>query len=84
MSASCVPVVTNIGGMTNIILDGFNGFIRNPDVNELYKVVLTLLNDDHYRNEIAENSKKTVDSAFSYSQWEQKWVDLLKNKVLHN
>ncbi|WP_420491566.1 glycosyltransferase [Neobacillus drentensis] len=36
MAAKCAEIATNVGGMTNIILDNYNGLIINPDESELY------------------------------------------------
>ena len=39
MAAECAVVCTNVGGMTNIILDRYNGRIINPNVDDLYEAI---------------------------------------------
>lgn len=79
MSAQCAVVCTNVGGMTNIVLSGYNGLMVNSGNSEqLYTAVKSLVNDLNLRNKIAQNGYETVKAAFSYENWAEKWKNVLK------
>lgn len=77
MSASCAVICTNVGGMSNMILDGFNGLKINPDINELYDALCRLIDDRAYRRQIAINGYDSTRAAFSYEKWEEKWKNII-------
>jgi len=81
MSAHCAIVCTNVGGMTNIIIDGFNGIMVSPTSESIYEGLNTLVKDNMLRNELAENGFKTVKTAFNLEKWEAKWTKVLKDKI---
>lgn len=80
MSAGCAVVCTNVGGMTNIILDGFNGIMVRPEQNELYEALSTLINDDDLRKRLTTNAKSTITESFSLVRWKQQWRNTLYKK----
>src|SRR5690606_26190344 len=47
MAAGSVPVVSNVGGMTNIVIDGFNGFMVNPTKKEFISRLEYLIINRH-------------------------------------
>lgn len=84
MTSGCVPVVSNVGGMTNIILNGFNGYIVNPISNEFIEKVDILIKNKAMRQTMSINAKNSVDNSFSFENWKSKWLDLIeeiKNQI---
>lgn len=81
MAAGCFPIATHVGGMTNMIIDGFNGRLVYPSESELYLVLkeVILMNDIEF-NQIVENAYEVVNSSFSKDIWSLKWKDLI-NKI---
>lgn len=77
MAARCAVVCSNVGGMTNIILDHFNGLIVNPDVDSFYEAICELIERPLLLEEISINSRNTVEKAFSYEIWENRWKKVL-------
>lgn len=74
MSAGNAVICTAVGGMTNIILNEFNGLIVKPNsVEELKASILRLVEDKDLRIKIAENAKITVKEAFSFELWKKSW-----------
>ena len=74
MSAQCAVVCSDVGGMTNIILDGYNGKIvpaGNPC--ELRDAIKTLVENEGERVRMANNGYKTVHEAFSHERWQKGW-----------
>src|SRR5690606_35604225 len=74
MSAKCAVIATNVGGMTNIILDKYNGLMINPDEVELYEALTTLIKNKAFHEEIANNGFLTVSKAFNKELWEERWT----------
>ena len=83
MEAGCVPIASNVGGITNIIIDGFNGFLVNPNHKEFIKKIEFLLNHPNKLNEIRLNANKTISDGFNFKIWSSKWEDVI-NEVSKN
>ncbi len=79
MTSGCVPIASNVGGMTNIILDGFNGFLVNPAAEDFVEKLLFLIENKYQKNELSANAKKSVDSAFSFESWKNRWLKVISN-----
>lgn len=78
MSAGCAVICTNVGGMTNIVIDNYNGLMVNPEFNQLYKALERLILDSELRKRIAIRGRETVCEAFSYEIWESRWRKVLQ------
>jgi glycosyltransferase involved in cell wall biosynthesis len=78
MTSKCIPIATNVGGMTNIILDSFNGFLVNPKAEEFVEKIELLIKDKELRVKMQNNAKVSADEAFSYKNWSNKWLDIIK------
>lgn len=79
MSAQCAVVCTDVGGMTNIVLNGYNGkMVGAGDANQLYSAIKYLIDDPAERNRMAMTGYETVKCAFSHECWENKWREVLK------
>ncbi|WP_370895428.1 glycosyltransferase family 4 protein [Chryseobacterium gossypii] len=80
MAAGAVPIVSNVGGMTNIILDGYNGYIMNPHSENFIEKISFLIENPDKLKEISGNTKKTVEASFNETKWKQDWINFV-NKV---
>lgn len=83
MAAGCATICTNVGGMTNIVIDQYNGLMVSPEASSLYEALVDLITDENKRKQIANNAKKIVEKAFSYDLWEKRWIEII-NKLLNN
>lgn len=81
MASGCAVIATNVGGMTNIILDGYNGLIINPDENSLYDAIDTLVLKKEMRAELSQKAYETVKQTFSYEIWKNKWKEILEEII---
>ena len=77
MAAGCAAIATNVGGMTNIIIDGYNGLMVNPDKTELINALNTLIDDESLRKSISEKAYETVKVSFSLEKWRSKWKKII-------
>ncbi|HAV2914279.1 TPA: glycosyltransferase family 4 protein [Acinetobacter baumannii] len=77
MACKTAVVCTNIGGMSNIVIDDFNGFIVNPNVEELFVKVSKLIENNDLRDRLSRNAHLTVSEGFSFEIWKQKWTEVI-------
>lgn len=79
MSAQCAVVCTNVGGMTNIIINGYNGLMVNAsDIEQLYLAIVDLVEHPEKRKRLAEKGYETLKSSFSYERWKDQWIKVLQ------
>lgn len=81
MAAKCAVVATNVGGMTNIILDHYNGLLINPKENELYESLELLIQDTEMRNTLSQNAYHSVSQAFNKDLWDKRWTKILEEVI---
>ena len=77
MASGCTVISTNVGGITNILIDGYNGLIVNPDVESLYIGIEKLIVNENLRAQLRQKSIETVEYAFNYKTWKDKWLKLI-------
>lgn len=80
MSAHCAVVCTNIGGMTNIVLDEYNGLMVSPESDEIYNAVKRLIDNSKLRKEISNKAYETICKSFSLEKWQKEWTRVLTMK----
>lgn len=77
MAAGCAVISTDIGGLTNIIIDGHNGKIVRPNSRELLIALKELIEDIELRERLAQNGYNTVVDSFNHNEWSRKWIDTI-------
>jgi len=77
MASGCAVVCTNVGGMTNIVIDGFNGIMADIAGDSLYYAIKKLVDDEELRKDIGKNAYDTVSKGFSYERWAKAWKTVL-------
>jgi len=83
--ACCVPVIgSNVGGIPDIIQDGYNGYLvpeKNPE--ELSKKIIQLLVDPVLARRFGENGLATVQNKFTWDriscQFKDRYVQVKNN-----
>ena len=80
MASKCAVICTDVGGLTNVVIDGFNGLIiPSGDEQALYDSIKKLIEDHNLRTHISENGFKTINSSFSYNKWSEAWKKILNS-----
>jgi|SRR5271157_4868852 len=76
--ASQTPVIaTNVGGVSEMITDGFNGYLYEPDnVEKAATLIISLLNNTDLQKKFILHSKELVQSKFSWKIIAQKYFKL--------
>jgi glycosyltransferase involved in cell wall biosynthesis len=66
MACGLAVVASEVGGIRNLIRDGFNGSLVKPkDIKKLYEVILELLKDKDKARLYGLNAHKTIANNFS-------------------
>lgn len=84
MSCQCAVVCTNVGGMTDIVLNGYNGFIVIPDVDSIYQSLRNLIENSAVRKMLASNGYQIVRECFSKEKWVSRWRAVLEKYITDN
>jgi len=80
MAAGCLGIATHVGGLTNILIDNYNGFLCAPSEDSLYSSIskaLDLSSDEYER--IVRCGYNTVKNGFSVELWGKKWLKMINN-----
>jgi len=77
MGAGCAVIATNVGGMTNMVLDGYNGRLISPNIDDLENVLVELIRDRRLCSKLGARAAETAREAFSLDRWKTKWSEVL-------
>lgn len=81
MSAQCAAVCTSVGGLSNIVIDEFNGLVVTPDADSLASAIEKLIVDVKYRQDLAMRGYETVKHGFSFEKWKEKWLQVIDEVI---
>ncbi|MBU4449927.1 MAG: glycosyltransferase, partial [Actinobacteria bacterium] len=79
MASGCIPVVINKGGQTEIIQNGYNGFLFESWA-ELKEITLKICSGNTDFNSIKENAAKSS-KKFSSVNFERELLDLIQVEI---
>ncbi len=79
MGAGCAVLATCVGGLTNIIIDGYNGKLVLPVEEDLYLALRMLVENETLRERLAAKAYETVQDSFNIVLWKDKWSQVLRN-----
>jgi glycosyltransferase involved in cell wall biosynthesis len=77
MASGCAVIATPVGGLTDLIIDGYNGILIKPTSSNLIEAIEYLLNNEDERQRMGKNAKKVAE-AFDIERWKQKWEKVIK------
>ncbi|MFX0137825.1 MAG: glycosyltransferase family 4 protein [Candidatus Hodarchaeota archaeon] len=76
MSSGIPVVANNVGGISDVISSGVNGFLvssKNP--SEMIKVINKLLENVNLRNKIGKNARKTIEKYYTWDIMAEKFLE---------
>lgn len=73
MAAGCAVIATNVGGITNVLLDGYNGIIIEPSAEALVIELEKLICDRKLCEKLSCKAYETVKTSFSFEKWCLSW-----------
>ncbi len=76
MGAGCLVVTTPVGGLSNIVIDEYNGYLAMPEEQSLeIAIEKAILNNTQ---ELQRNAVETVRKGFSLEMWEERWRNVIE------
>ena len=70
-------VVTDVGGLPELVCDGFNGLVISPTAAALQDALEHLIADRDTRRRLGENARRSAE-AYSKSIWQERWRRTLR------
>lgn len=80
MASANAIISTRIGGLTDLIINEYNGISIDPTPEALKDAIMDLLDNPFKLNTLKENALK-VSKVFTKSKWEERWARLIKSKI---
>jgi len=76
MACGQAVIATHVGGLTDLILDGYNGLLTAPRTDALQGALERLIEDPALRTRLGTRARETA-MAFSIDRWRQAWRQVL-------
>ncbi len=73
-----IVIATNIGGLPNLIIDGYNGLLINPTGHDLMVALDRILADKKLQQKLSKNAI-SVAHAFDKEIWVRRWDNIIKS-----
>ncbi|MEA3254684.1 MAG: glycosyltransferase family 4 protein [Candidatus Altiarchaeota archaeon] len=82
MSCGCIPISTDVGGISEVIKDGVNGFLINPqDKDGFINTITYILNlQEDARNKLQGNARDSIREKFSNEIIKKQYVDIFNKQ----
>jgi len=77
MGAGCAVIATNVGGITNMIIDGYNGRLVEPNTQALIETFKYLIESPLLLKILGINGYKTASEGFSKLKWQTQWKRII-------
>ncbi|GAP07541.1 glycosyltransferase [Anaerolinea thermolimosa] len=74
-------IATNVGGLPDLIISGFNGILIEPSSSELQKAIECLVENPDLRRELGKNARLVAEYSFSLSRWQDHWRSILLSMI---
>lgn len=78
MASHCAVIATDVGGLSNIIIDRYNGLLIEPKSSYLESSLKELIENEELRHTLANNGYDTVKDGFSYDLWKKRWIHVIE------
>ncbi len=80
MGAGCIVVTTPVGGLSNIVLDEYNGYISMTTSEDLYQTINKAIHNIGNK-QLVINAVECVKHSFSKEKWSKAWEDVFRNII---
>ena len=76
LAAGCAVVSTNVGGLPDLVYDGMNGLLVDPDARSIAAAINRLIVDSQLRERLQRSASETAHH-FELKSWRERWVGVL-------
>lgn len=81
MASECCVVATDVGGLTDLVIDNYNGVLCEPTATSLEEALSGVIEDRMRRARLATRARETVVTSFDKPRWQQKWRTILASHL---
>jgi len=80
MAAGCAVVSTPVGGISNVVVDGFTGkFVAPGSRDDLLRVLIQLIDSPSEQRRLAQNAFEMIcQGPFSHQKWSARWQEIIR------
>lgn len=83
MAMGCAVIATNVGGLPNLVIDGYNGLLISPTTDDLSDAIEKLINNKGTINIMGKNGHNICVNAFTKNVWTERWKKVINDIVLN-
>jgi glycosyltransferase involved in cell wall biosynthesis len=80
MSSGLPIIASNVGGLTDLVIDGYNGLVWDPDYDSLTEKIREL-EDPSLREKFGRHGREMAVDSFDIRKWRRSWTDLIKEMI---
>ncbi|MEN6350453.1 MAG: glycosyltransferase family 4 protein [Syntrophomonas sp.] len=80
MASGNAVIASRIGGLSDLIINNYNGLLIAPHPQSLKQAIINLLENRELLNKFKQRNTEVV-QAFSKDYWKKRWRPLLKNRL---
>ncbi len=80
LASGNVVIATNVGGLPDLVIDGFNGLLIEPEAEPLRAALEQAVSDAGLRERLRRNAIE-VAQAFDIERWRSRWIRLLQERL---
>jgi glycosyltransferase involved in cell wall biosynthesis len=73
MAAGLPLIATSVGGLPNLVVDGYNGVFVDLHSERLHDAIRTLLARPEYMAELGRRGRNMAEAAFDLRIWQTRW-----------
>lgn len=77
LACGCAVIATNVGGLPDVVYDGINGLLVDPEASSLANAINRLIEDQALRERLQRSGAETA-SNFELQMWRARWVEVLR------
>jgi glycosyltransferase involved in cell wall biosynthesis len=77
MLAGLYVIATRVGGLTDLVIDHYNGRLISPHADALFDAIADAVEDEKKMVEVAKRGREVAMKSFSKTLWKKRWVNTL-------
>lgn len=77
MASGCCVIATNVGGLTDIIINDYNGVLCEPTVEGLHGALEDVISNPSKRELLSRRGRETAVTSFDKARWDKQWQKVL-------
>jgi glycosyltransferase involved in cell wall biosynthesis len=80
MACGNAVIATNVGGLSDLIINSYNGLLIEPNSRSLHDAIVQLIDTPELAKELSSNAIQ-VAKCFSHERWKKSWKNLIENYI---